>query len=327
MGCALIQLCEHLLDLLPAAPYALGISGHADSTALLRLMRQHRPDCPLHLVHLEHELRGDESAGDARFVADLAGRMGLPLTLESRRRMEEAGGEALAARAPGNPSARWRALRHELYLQVVREHGLAGVLLAHHADDQAETVVQRMLRGSSVLGLCGMAFVTDIGGLRIFRPLLPLRKTQLLTYLREIGQPWREDSSNADTAYQRNRVRQFLAGEPELFEPLLELAQACAELRGAVQSVAPKLEAEFACAKLGDAPEILAAEAARRWLLDRGVPAGELLPGVLERLVEMATDAAAPARQDFPGGVVVRRRRGRISGRPGDESRQPATSR
>jgi tRNA(Ile)-lysidine synthetase-like protein len=298
---------QHLLCDLPAGAYALGISGHADSTALLRLALAARADCPLRLVHLDHELRGAESSADADFVSVLARQFGLPLTRARRSEIEREMSDL-----PSNPSARYRAVRHELFRRVTAGHGLAGVLLAHHADDQAETVLQRLLRGTSAPGLAGMSFLTEMPGLRLYRPLLRMRKPELCDYLRAIGQTWREDASNSSADYQRNRVRQLLDQSPELIEPLLELGENCRALRDWVRTNAPVLPEEFSLRALAGVPEILALESARRWLVGHGAPPEDLSPQVLARLVAMASDAAAPSRQHFPGGLLVRRRQKKI---------------
>src|SRR5438034_1508222 len=135
-------------DAVPAGAWAVAVSGGGDSVALLELLR-HRGDLLLHVVHLDHETRGGESATDALFVGELAARWGLAFTIRRRSEIEP----AIAARLPANRSARFRAARLELFRRVIAEHRLAGVILAHHADDQAETVVQRLLRGSGPAGL------------------------------------------------------------------------------------------------------------------------------------------------------------------------------
>src|SRR5688500_1479814 len=150
----------------PPGRWAVGVSGGPDSVALLDLLRT-RDDLALHVVHLDHQLRGDASAADAHFVADLAHRWNLPCTIARRDEIEPA-----LADLPANPSARYRRLRLALFANVARAHGLSGVILAHHADDQAETVLQRLLRPSGPMGLAGMSATAHVGSLRIVRPLL-----------------------------------------------------------------------------------------------------------------------------------------------------------
>ena len=302
-----------LLDAIAAVPagaWAVGVSGGADSVALLSLLRA-RADLSLHVVHLDHETRGRDSTDDAAFVADLARRWSLPCTVARWRDVEPT-----LALGPdlNNPSARYRAGRLTLFRRVTGEHGLHGVVLAHHADDQAETVLHRLLRGSGPAGLVGMAPRSEVGGLLVLRPLLRVRKEALREYLRATGQPWREDRSNESDVYLRNRLRKLLSGNPELTDGLLELADACRGLRDWVAANAPEVEAMevLPVATLRDLPLPLAREGARRWLAARGAPADELAPAALDRLVEMAIDAASPARQHFPGALLVGRRGGKL---------------
>ncbi len=183
------------LNAVAPGSWAVGVSGGADSVALLLLLCE-RPDLHLHVVHLDHQTRGDASTGDARFVVELSKRLGLPCTLALRSDVE-----ATMADIPANDSSRYRAARLALFRRVARDHALGGVLLAHHADDRAETILHRLLRGSGPAGLSPLELVTDLGGLRIVRPLLEARADEIRRYLTRIGQPWREDASNASDAY------------------------------------------------------------------------------------------------------------------------------
>lgn len=285
----------------PPGRWGVGVSGGADSVALLTMLSG-RADLALHVIHLDHQTRGEASAGDARFVAALANQMGLPCTVATRAETEP-----LLTDLPANPSARYRALRAALYCRVVAGHGLEGIVLAHHADDQAETVLHRLLRGSGVMGLGGMAGRTTVGGLLILRPLLGVRREQLRAFLASRGQPWREDASNQSGQYLRNRLRRGLAGQPALTDALLALGEACAELREWVRGQVPPLEAVLPVERLRDLPALVARETARQWLTGRGVPDHEIVPAVLDRLLAMAADAASPPRRHFPGRVLVRR--------------------
>lgn len=291
----------------PAGAWAVAVSGGADSVALLRLLCG-RDDLALHVVHLNHQTRGDASSGDAEFVRQLAGGLGLPCTVARRAEVEC----HLPARV-SNPSARYRAARIELFRRVMKERGLQGVILAHHADDQAETVLHRLIRGSGPAGLAGMSPRTQLGDLMILRPLLGHRRAELRAYLESIGQAWREDASNASDDYLRNRLRKWLTREPEMHEALLALGEACRVTGEWTRGAAPRLEETFAAEQLARLPDVLAHESARRWLRERGAPPEELSEGVLGRLVEMARDAASPPRTHFPGGVLVRRREGIMS--------------
>jgi len=296
----------------PPGGWAVGVSGGADSVALLLLLEDYRrvqPALFLHVVHLDHQTRGEESTGDAEFVRGLAAGRSIPCTVARRDELERE-----MTGLPVNPSARYRALRHELFRRVIAEHNLQGVMLAHHADDQAETVLHRLIRGSGPGGLAAMREMSHVAGLTILRPLLKLGGADLQRFLNEQRQPWREDASNALDHYFRNRLRRLLERQPHLTGDLLALAESCAAVRDWCHSNAPPLSAEFPILQLQRLPGLLAVESARRWLLEQGVPPGPLAraPDAAERLIALAADAATASRVQFPGGVMVRRRNGVI---------------
>jgi tRNA(Ile)-lysidine synthase len=280
------------------------VSGGADSVALLRLLRD-RPDLRLQVAHLDHETRGGASTDDARFVADLAARLGLACTVA---RLCEV--ELDEASATANRPARYRAARLKLFRRVIDSAKLDGVILAHHADDQAETVFHRLCRGSGPEGMAAMSADTRIGTLRVVRPLLGVDRITLRRYLTSISQDWREDASNSSNQYARNRLRKVLEIRPRLTQDLLEFGAACRDLSNWARTHAPVLPASFACAALATLPPPLARESARRWLISCGASRANLQAPVLARLVNMACDAASPPRQHFPGGILVARRRG-----------------
>ena len=150
------------------------------------------------------------------------------------------------------------------------------MILGHHADDQAETILQRLLRGSGPAGLVGMGPQTRVGGLMILRPLLGVRSQELREFLRAQGQVWREDASNASPAYQRNRVRALLGRNDSSATCLLQMGAAMNGLAAWARSCAPKLDETFATGELANQPDVLGAEAARCWLAERGAPRVEL---------------------------------------------------
>jgi tRNA(Ile)-lysidine synthetase-like protein len=302
-----MSILAHAIAQVPAGPWAVAVSGGADSVALFRLLLG-RPDLWLHVVHLDHQTRGEASTADAEFVQQLAAERRVPYTVSLRGEVEPQFKDL-----PKNPSARYRAARMELFRQVVSRADLNGVILAHHADDQAETILHRLIRGSGPAGLAGMSPQTRIDGLLVIRPLLAVRRDDLRTYLSDIGQSWREDASNESDHYLRNRLRRWLTCEPGLHESMLTLGNSCHKLREWSRREAPVLEESFAAGMLSQLPAVLAHESARRWLVARGAPAGELSEAVLDRLIQMAQDAASAPRMQFPGSLLVRRRRGIIS--------------
>jgi tRNA(Ile)-lysidine synthetase-like protein len=292
---------------IPPGRYAVGVSGGADSTALLIALHQTR-GLWLHAVHLNHQTRGPDSDGDGEFVRDLAHRLGVACTIARRSDLESS-----LPNLPANPSARYRALRLALFGQVIREQDLAGVVLAHHGDDQAETVLFRLLRGSALWGLTGMSPDARVKSVRIFRPFLSLRKAEIQNFLQSLNQPWREDASNASPRYARNRLRKLLNAYPALTPDLLALSAAARRLRCWTVAAAPRLPSPFPPEQLCRLPSILARQSAQSWLIHHGMPPEKCTPATLDRLLLMAADAASPARQQFPGPLTLTRGHGQIA--------------
>jgi tRNA(Ile)-lysidine synthase len=186
----------------------VAVSGGADSVALLRLLEAARAATgfTLKVLHFDHQLRR-ESADDARFVEELAGSLGLAFV---SGRGDVAG---IAARERRNLEDAARRLRYEFFADVVAKGQVTRVAVAHTLDDQAETVLARLLRGTGPAGLAGIH--STAGGGTIMRPLLQVRRARLREYLNGLGQTWREDATNSDTSRQRARIRRVLL-------PLLE---------------------------------------------------------------------------------------------------------
>ena len=307
---------QRALNLVPAGSWAIGVSGGADSVALLALLRQRR-DVALHVVHLDHQTRGPDSTADAAFVQQLAGQWHLPCTIARRDELE-----AAVTQRQNNPSAHYRALRLALFAEVVARHRLQGVILAHHRDDQAETILHRLIRGVGVESLAGMTPRTSIGQLLVLRPLLDVPRAMLRQFLAEQQLAWREDASNQSDDYLRNRLRRLLQSHAHLEQPLLQLGEAAHDLREWMSQHAPRLPEQFSVQALRGIPPLLARAAARQWLRERGAPPQDLSSQVIQRLLEMVEDAASPSRQHFPGQLLVTRRQGTIQVQPSprDES-------
>ena len=195
----------------PPTTVIVAVSGGADSVTLLHLLTRMRADWSLHLVvaHLDHGLR-PESAEDARFVAEMATRWRLPLATTAL--------SPGALAQEGNLEAAARRARYQFLAQVAIDHqtdgSLVEVAVAHTANDQAETVLMNLIRGSGLDGLAGMRpvrplIVDDrpVTGVRVVRPLLGVSRTEIIQYLKQHNIPWREDPSNQDRTFVRNRVR------------------------------------------------------------------------------------------------------------------------
>jgi tRNA(Ile)-lysidine synthase len=178
---------------------AIGFSGGGDSVYLaLMLLALAEPfGLKLWLVHVNHGIRGEEADRDQEFCERFARENSLPILLfrgdvsamarEQKRSLEEAA----------------RQFRYDCFRKALEEQDFNKIAVAHHQDDQAETIVFQMMRGSGLRGLGGMKAVTG----NLVRPLLPLRRREIRQDLEALGQAWCEDSTNQETQYSRNRIR------------------------------------------------------------------------------------------------------------------------
>lgn len=197
-----------------AAPVVLMVSGGADSTALLLMACTSKLDIMdgrgashiarerLHVLHVNHHLRGAASDGDEEFVRELCSRYGLPLCVEHAF-FDDRGGANLESAARDVRYAAARRYVRELSKEMGTPRSAARILTAHTASDRVETFFMNAVKGSGPAGLSSIPRRRNI----IVRPLLDMTHAQLVSYLEMHGQPWREDESNADTAYLRNFVR------------------------------------------------------------------------------------------------------------------------
>lgn len=284
----------------PAGRYAVAVSGGADSVALLHLLCT-RPDLHLVVAHLDHETRAGESTLDAQFVQRLAGELKLPCVAHRRSELE-------SGELPDNLQARYRAVRLKLYRRAIHLHGLDAVIQAHHADDQSETVFMRLLRGSGIEGLAGMSPQRFVYGVLILRPLLGVRRTVLRSYLLSRGLAWREDASNAQLTYQRNRVRALLARHEHLVQPLLDVQGAFASLAAELDAHSPSPDGPLPVAALARQHPLVQLHVLRLFSLQHGARPDDLTVPLLERLRNLVEDAAAGPSVCLPGGTEIRRR-------------------
>lgn len=216
---AALELDSSLLR--PGMRLAVGLSGGADSVALLRVLADQSRErgIVLHAAHLHHGLRGDEADADRAFARELAASLGVPF---HEHRVETAAESRPAAGKPGETiEEAARRLRYAWFRQLMVEVPLDAVATAHTLDDQAETVLARLLRGAWTEGIAGIHPVVKHPEGLILRPLLATRREAIETYLRALGQPWREDSTNRHLTYTRNRIRHELLPLLETWNPQL----------------------------------------------------------------------------------------------------------
>ena len=316
---AAVVIEEHIPWLAQAsrtARWLVGVSGGADSVALLHLLEEGGFK-NLMVCHLDHRLRGRASTLDACWVGRLAAQLGLACELgrsDVRGRMH-ARGESMETAA--------RHARHDFFAECAVKHRCRRILLAHHADDQAETVLWNLLRGSH--GLKGMReeqAITVRAGvvLRVVRPLLGVRHAALVAWLTAHGHRWREDASNQEPVAVRNRLRN------EVIPLLAEISgrDAVAALaRGAADSAAREdhenevleqarvldPQGRLHLPALRQLPLDLQRAALRKFLMEQRVPS--LDRALLERAAGLL-DPAQPAAVNLPGGRKLRRRGGRL---------------
>ncbi len=208
------------------------VSGGADSVCMLHLLAAlaGQWDLVVEVAHFDHGLRGSESEADARFVEDLAASLGLKFHLGRWR-----DGESGAVRGRSLQEAA-REARYRFFRDVAEERSLDLIATAHTADDQAEEVIMRLLRGSGLDGLSGIAASQN----GVVRPLLFARRREIEAFLRRAGLEWREDSSNTSPKYLRNRVRRDLLPliesrfNPSIVRTLNRVAEVMGEAREAL---------------------------------------------------------------------------------------------
>jgi tRNA(Ile)-lysidine synthase len=198
----------------PGQPVGVAVSGGADSVFLLHALREIAPGLGLRLsvIHVEHGIRGAASIADAEFVAQLAQAFALPFHL---RRADVPAME-------GNLEEAARTVRQAFYADLIASGAAHRVATGHTRSDQAETVLYRILRGSGLTGLAGILPVTNEG---VVRPLLEIDRTEIVAWLCARGIAWREDQTNQDRTYARNRLRhEILPLLRDDFNPQLDTA-------------------------------------------------------------------------------------------------------
>lgn len=302
----------------------LAVSGGPDSLALMwlaarwRRARKHGPR--LLAVTVDHGLR-PASAAEAREVKRLAAEWGM--THQTRRWRGEKPATGLPAAA--------RVARYALLGQAARRFGAACVVTAHTRDDQAETVLMRLMRGSGLTGLGGMAPASTRGDVTLLRPLLGLGKTRLLATLQRAGIGYAEDPTNHDARYTRPRLRMLmpqLAAEGADARTLARLAVRFARADAALELMTDGAARYLAGRRNGRRPGVEAtafaalAEEIRVRLLLRAIEAvGHEGPAELGKVEALAAALAAATAQGMPlrrtlAGAAIRLERGRIEVRP-----------
>ncbi len=261
-----------------------GVSGGADSVAMLHVLCHWARRRPLRLIvaHLHHGIRGRQADRDAEFVQLLAWSLGLPCVVGF------ADVPARAKKSGESVEMAARAARHAFFRQVCAETGATAVALAHTADDSAETVLLRLLRGGGVQSLGGIPPASDVGRLRIVRPLIDVTRESVEMFLQSHALRWQEDRTNRDRSILRNRVRHELLPllesryQPGIKRVLARTAERIREDAALLEPIIQRAERRAAVGShldlgaLRALPPALCRHVLARWLRRQGVPDARL---------------------------------------------------
>jgi tRNA(Ile)-lysidine synthase len=265
-------------------------------------------------AHINHHLRGADSDADEQFTAELCKQWNIPFFVE------HVDVESFAAKEKLSIETAARRLRLDAFVRIARRAGCQTIATAHHKDDQAETILFRLLRGTSFPGLTGIRPVIERDGLQWIRPMLHLRRTDIESYCRQNNLSWRDDASNLETLFCRNWIRHRLlpamqqGANTDLAEALSILAQSALRLQQHVESAAVKISQS----KIENGKLSISSSAVQQ---SGPFVAGEILRIVLNRLNCGLQDMSLSHYQRFfqlldknravlelPGGCIIRKK-------------------
>jgi tRNA(Ile)-lysidine synthase len=299
----------------------VAVSGGADSVALLRCLHwlSQRRGWSLHLIvgHVQHHLR-PEAEIEAQFVRDLAASLALPF----ERADLDLSIRSSSVERSSNLEARARVQRYQALHSMANRHDFPEIVVAHHSDDQLETLLMRLLRGSSVRGLSGMPWRRRLrgdggisgasGGVRLLRPALATTHAMAIELLQAMEQTWHEDASNRDTSRLRAALRARVLPVLREIEP--GVAKRAAELSDHMRQVAavlgdevdaaqramvhqPELRTtEFSRSRARRLPAVVLTQLLQKLLRSSGVPADALSRVTLSRLARAINDTTGGRR-------------------------------
>lgn len=308
----------------------VAVSGGADSVALLRAITAIQSAASptdstqrndrLYVAHFNHGLRGKESDADQAFVVDLCERLGVACEL---------GGNNVAALAKSRGDgieAAAREARYDFLRETARRIGARHVVTAHTADDQAETILHRVIRGTGLSGLAGMSMHREFcDGIALTRPLLQCHRSDIESYLAQLDQPYREDTSNRDLQYTRNRIRRRLLPKleanynPGVVDALLRLGQLAGEAQTLVDQQVDQLwetaiaelrptEARVLSQAFAEVSDFLIRELLLRLWQEQAWPLQQMGLSQWEQLAAMVRGKdPSPVAVSLPGGVTAKK--------------------
>lgn len=326
----------------------LAVSGGGDSIALLHALAAANQafdmGLRLHVAHLNHRTRGADSDADAAFVADAAARLGLPATIESADVPARTGPDGGGLERAG------RQARYDFFVRLARTQNCRLVATGHHADDNAETILQRIIRGTGPRGLAGIpasrpiapdATLDDGRPILLVRPLLPLRRRTIHRYLSAGGLAFRTDATNASVEPTRNWLRHellpLLAGRanPGVVGALLRLGELSGWVNTFIEDTARRslaalvvdrtdVELALNAAGLAGRGEILQAELIRQAIMSLGPGEVEIGLRHLKAVMKLAGAEQSGKTVNLPGGMVASARGGQLVLRRGAAPQEAA---
>ncbi|MBU4304314.1 MAG: tRNA lysidine(34) synthetase TilS [Candidatus Omnitrophica bacterium] len=304
----------------------IGVSGGPDSVCLLSLLLYLSKSYhfKLAVAHVNHCLRGKESDADELFVRKLALKCGLPFFSVKEDVSKIAAGEKMSLEDAA------RKIRYDFFLRVCLQEKINKIALAHSRDDQAETVLMRILRGTGITGLCAMQRKSRLSGISIIRPLLDIEKKEILRYSKQHRLASRIDSSNLERDFFRNKVRldvlPFLSKfNPQISQNLFHLGENAKEVEVFLQAEIDKAYAKLihnghnAGLVMRRDKFLRLAAALRKGVIRRAI---EAIKGDLKDIeykhIQLIEDMAAAYKHislnavDLPGNVLIQKNRGKI---------------
>lgn len=313
---ATLRLCKYVDETPPAAAAPIqeclhiAVSGGRDSVALTHaIARRNDVASSLCLIHIDHGLRAD-SAADAEFVIDLANK------LNARCQVVKVTPNSQSEEAA-------RRARYDAISQAVLNDGGQCVAMAHTSDDQAETVLHRVIRGTGIRGLAGIPEHRQLSTrIHVIRPMLALSRSEVTDYLNAIGQSWRDDPTNETTDFTRNLLRNELLPQirqqlnPNVNDALLRLAASANDATAIVgQAVDAKLQfcdlasRSTPVSTFVDCSPSLVAEMLRTWWRSAQLPEQGMTRKHWDALVDLVVTNKSNRQLHLPGPIVVTRTR------------------
>lgn len=300
----------------------MAVSGGADSVALLCLLYRLSSSLGLTLAvaHLNHRIRGKESDDDAEFVKKLASRFGISCVIGNIDVPKIAKNSSLSLEMAA------RKARYDFLVKTAYKLRANVIATAHTADDQAETILLKLARGAGARGLAGIPRELFLDDLKVVRPMLDIRRSEIEAFLQELNQTWREDKTNRNPAYLRNRVRHevlpFLEKKlnPEIRIALLRASEVLREEDKWLEELATGIlkkclinSGKILNVKLINRQCIAARRRVLRlWLSSSGISPEILDYNVVARVEALLRGAKGSGKTEIAGNWIVKRRYGRL---------------